>query len=254
MTALVATNALAVLTAAWAVWVRRHSFGSRWDAPITVGVALYGIASALDSSWTSLAAVSFPLTGKHYLLAVLGQICYLAGTAAGLKSVFIRLMPDEDIGHFMKTRITPVVTIAAAVMLTCFFASPKTSTFTANYLYDVGPDNWLRVYFATFLLTFTGLLWTSLFGAVRLRAEPDSGAALPLMFTVSTGSIGCLTFLGAILTGHPGIITALAWPVVFGATAVASLACAVYWRRRLAELSRRQARTDTDRPHRDLLQ
>ena len=244
MTALYLANALAVLTATWAVWVRRHSFGSRWDAPITIGVALYGVASALDSPWASLARVSFPLTGKYYLLAVLGHLCYLAGTAAGLKSDYIRLMPDEDIGPFMKTRILPVVAIAAAVMLICFAASPKTSTLTADYLYDVTPDNWLRVYFASFLLTFTGLLWTTLYGVFRLREEPDSGAAVPLLFTVSTGSIGCLSFLVAILTGHPGIITALAWPVVFGATAVASVACAVFWRRRVAQLMQAPCKSD----------
>lgn len=244
MTALHLANALAVLTATWAVWVRRHSFGSRWDAPITTGVVLYGVASALDSSWTSLAGVSFPLTGKYYLLAVIGHICYLAGTAAGLKSIYIRLLPDEHIDPFMKTRILPVVAIAAAVMLTCFAASPKTSTLTADYLYDVTPDNWLRAYFASFLLTFTGLLWMAVYGGFRLREAPDSGAAVPLLFTVSTGSIGCLTFLVAILTGHPGIITSLAWPVVFGATAVASVACAVFWRRRVARLTQAPSESD----------
>jgi hypothetical protein len=76
LTALYVANAIAVLSACWALWVRRHSFGSRWDGGITVGVALYGLGSALESPWPSLSAASFPLTGTYNLLPALGNICF----------------------------------------------------------------------------------------------------------------------------------------------------------------------------------
>ena len=106
--------------------MRRLSFGSRWDGPITVGVGLYGLAAALDSPWPAMPAASFPVTGTYYVLPALGHVCYLAGTAAGIRSVYIRLLLDEEIDAFMRTRITRVVGVAAVAMLGCLIASPVT--------------------------------------------------------------------------------------------------------------------------------
>lgn len=238
MTALQACNALAVLTSGWAVWVRRLSFGSRWDRPLTVGVALYCVASALDSPWPAIAAASFPLTGKYYLLNTIGHICFLAGTAAGAKAVCLRLLSDDELDRFMKTRVVPVVGIAAIVMLICVLASPMTATMPADFLYGVPLDGWLRAYFATFFLTLTAILWLALFGGVRLSEEPPGvGPARPLLATVSTGSLASLSFLGLLLTGRSDLIPTV-WPVAYLATTVASLTCALAWRHRIAQLSR----------------
>jgi hypothetical protein len=230
-------NALAVVASCWAVWVRRVSLGSRWDAPLTIGVALYGVASALDAPWPAIASASFPLTGKYYLLNTVGHICFLAGNAAGLRAVFIRLLPDHEIGRFVQTRIAPVVTIAATVMLVCVIASPMTSTMPANYLYGIPLDGWLRVYFCVFFLTMTATLWMAFFGGIRLAEEPRSpGTVLPLLGTASTGSLACLSFLVVILTGRTELIPRL-WPIGFLATAAAAVACAVAWRHRIADLT-----------------
>ena len=70
MFALALANVVAVSLAAWAVWVRRVSIGAPWDVGITVGVALYGLGSTLESPWPQMAAASFALTGKYYLLPV----------------------------------------------------------------------------------------------------------------------------------------------------------------------------------------
>ena len=237
MTALLWANAVAVLTAAWALWVRRHSFGSKWDGAITVGVALYGLGSALESPWPSAASASFPLTGKYYLIPVLGQISYLAGTAVGLKSFYVRLLPDDEIGRFMKSWVLPAVAVPAALMLLCALASPGTSSMVSDHLYGVPLDGWLRVYFATYFLSVTALLWAAVFGGVQLRREPDSGAAVPLMTIAATGSIACLGLLSAVLSGHGADVAELALIGGYAATTVTSLACGIYWRRRVAELT-----------------
>lgn len=238
MTALQVSNALAVLFSAWAVWIRRLSFGSRWDRPLTIGIALYCVASALDTPWPVIAAASFPLTGKYYLLNTLGHICFLAGTAAGSKSVCLRLLPDEELDRLMKTRIVPLVGIAATVMLVCILTTPMTAGMPADYLYRVPLDGWLRVYFATFFLTMVAILWLTLFGGVRLsRQPPGPGPAWPLLVTASAGSLACLGFLGLILSGHSDLIATL-WPVAYLSTTVASLTCAYSWRHRIAGLTR----------------
>lgn len=234
MPALHIANLLAVLAAGWALWVRRHSFGSRWDAGITVGVALYGLGSALESPWPAMAAASFPLTGKYYLLPALGNISYLAGTAVGLKSFYVRLLPDAEIGRFMRTWIAPVVAVAAAVMLFSAVASPQTSTMPAATLYGVPPDGWLRVYFATYFVSATVLLWAAVFGGWRLRDGANSGAVVPLMVIALVGSLACLGHLAATLTGHG--MPALALAGGYLATTATALACGVYWQRRVAAM------------------
>jgi hypothetical protein len=236
LTALYVANAIAVLSACWALWVRRHSFGSRWDGGITVGVALYGLGSALESPWPSLSAASFPLTGTYYLLPVLGNICYLAGTAVGLKSCYIRLLPDAEIGRFMRTWIAPVVGVAAAVMLWCAIASPRTSTMPADSLYGLHLDGWLRVYFVTYFLSASMLLWAAVFGGFRLREGPNSGAVVPLMAIAFTGSLACLWHLVAIVSGRDQHAAALLGGYL--ATTVTALACGISWRRRVHAITR----------------
>ncbi len=238
MTALYVLNALAVMAALWALWVRRDTVGSRWDGAITAGVALYGLGSALESPWPGVSAASHPLTGKYYLLPVLGNICYLAGTAVGLKSFYVRLLPDAEIGRFMRTWILPLVAVPAAVMLLCAYASPRTSTMPSAWLYGVPLDGWLRVYFTTYFASVTLLLWTAVFGGWRLREGPNSGAVAPLMSIALLGSLACLAHLASILTGPTHHAPALALAGGYLATTVTALACGIYWRRRVAELTR----------------
>lgn len=238
MTALYLANVTAMGAACWALWVRRQSFGSRWDGAITVGVALYGLGSALESPWPQMAAASFPLTGTYYLLPVLGNICYLAGTAVGLHSFYVRLLPDAEIGRFMRTAITPLVTAAAAVMLLCALASPLTSSMPADNLYSVHPDTWLKVYFATYFLSVTTLLWAAVFGGFRLREGSNSGAVVPLMTIALIGSLACLGHLINILTGHGHSVPALALLGGYAATTATALACGIYWQRRVADLTK----------------
>ena len=238
MSVLYLANVLAVSSCFWSVWIRRHTFGSRWDAPLTVGIVLYGVASALDTPWGAVAAASYPLTGKYYLLNTVGHICFLAGTAAGAQSVCIRLLPDAELHRLMRTRILPLVAVAAAVMLVCVTAGPAADSMRAPYLYGAPLDGWMRVYFATFLLTLTGILWLTLFGGVRLSGEPPGpGPAWPLLLTASVGSLACLGFLAVILTGRADLVPTL-WPVAYLATTVSAVTCAVAWTRRVAELTR----------------
>ena len=247
MTVLHYANALAVLAAGWALWVRRDSFGSRWDGGITVGVALYGLGSVLESPWPAVAAASFPLTGTYYLLPVLGNISYLAGTAVGLKSFYVRLLPDAEIGRFMRTWIAPVLAVAAPVMLVCVLASPATATMPADFLYGVPLDGWLRIYFTTYFLSVTMLLWAAVLGGFRLRGGPKSAAVVPLMVIAMLGSLACLGHLGALLSGHGQLIATAALSGGYLATTVTALVCALSWRRRIAELTQP---THTDPPRR----
>lgn len=237
MTALYLANALVVVIACWALWVRRDAFGSRWDAPITIGAALYAVAAVLDSPWLAVSAASFPLTGKYYLIPALGHMSYLAGAAIGLKSGLLRILPDGDVEPFMRTRVLLVAGAAVAVMAVCVIASPATSTMSADYLYLVSPDPWLTVYFATFFLTLTAVMVAVFLCCLLLRRHPGTTLVYPLMAAAVIGAVSCLAFLGLILSGGGGLVTTVAWPAAYAATVVASLACGLSWRNRLRALA-----------------
>lgn len=230
-------NAVTVIVACGPVWVRRDAFQSRWDRPITVGVALYAAGALLDSPWPAAAAASFPATGKYYLVPALGQICFLIGGVAGLKSGFMRILPDDEVGPFMRARILPVAATAVGVMAVCVIVSPATSVMSADYLYQVTPDIWLTAYFTTYFLAMTGLMAVVIWGLLQLRGgEPQSPAVAPLLVGAGIGFVAYPAFLTAILTNRAELVPMVVWPISYTGITVASLACAFSWRHRASAL------------------
>lgn len=242
MTLLYIANALAVLAVTWAVWVRRDTFGSRWDGPITAGIALFGLGAALDSPWGSVAAASFPLTGKFYLLNAFGNICILLGATRGLKTVAVRLMAVDALRRFMKFRIVTPVLIASAIMLTCVVQSPITSTMPAASLYFIKPDGWLLGYWVAYFLTLTGINIVAMYGAFVLRSGPRSPMHDPLVSATAMGSLACWAFFAAIVTGQTGLVRHAIWPSALLAIIVGALACGFSWKHRRTQLAGRRQR------------
>lgn len=239
MTFIYIVNALAVLVAIWALWVRRDTVHSRWDAPISAGIALFALGAALDSPWAAAATASFPLTGKYYLLNWLGHLSYLLGATRGLKAVALRLMPDDAIGGFMKTRVLPPVLLASTVMLACLLISPRSSDLPAANLYFVAPDGWLVAYWATYFAALTGLNAAAVYGAFTLRSGPRSTTHDLLVGATALGTLACWGFFAAIVTGQDRLIETLAWPGSQIAIIAGAVACALSWRHRAAALSGR---------------
>lgn len=108
------------------------------------------LGPVLDSPWPGAAAASFPLIGKYYLLNCLGHISYLLGATRGLNAVALRLLPDQAIDPFMRTKIVAPTLLTSAAMLVCLGQSPATSTMPASNLYFVAPDGWLSAYWVTY--------------------------------------------------------------------------------------------------------
>lgn len=232
------------------MWVRRDTVHSRWDAPITTGAALYGLAAVLDSPWPGVGAMSVALTGKHFLLSTLGHISYLLGSAIGLKSVYVRLLPDDAIGPFMRTRILPIVYTAAGAMLLAVIASPVTDTSSADHLYLATPDGWLKVYFTAYYSAMAILMGIAIYGGLQLRDGPQPRTVDGLIAAAVAGSLACLSALVAILTGHTSFMATVAWPLAYAATVGAALTRAVSWRLRVRALRGEPEVPKPDRVHR----
>lgn len=238
MAALYLANVAVVVIAAWAIWERRLTFQSQSDSPITYGILLFGLGAALDSPWPGVAAASYPLTGKYYLLMALGHICYLSGAAMGIKATYLRLVPDDAIGPFMRTRIAPLIAVAAILMAGCLVASPVTSTMPAAHLYLVKPDTWLSVYWIIFLGTFIVLELISMFGVNRLRSDPRSVMVNLLLASQFVGTLAILFIAFGILTNRSEIPRILVWPFAYAGIIGGAIAAVVSWRHRVASMFR----------------
>lgn len=232
---LYAANIAVFIIAAWAVWARRLTLQSRWDAPITRGIALYGLGAALDSPWPGMAAASAPWTGKYYLLPALGHICYLSGSV-GIRSIYLRLLPDAAIGRFTRRFLVIPIATAAAVMLACLIASPVTSRMPADHLYLVRPDGWLRVYWLAFLGTLMGLALVSLYGLVRLRVDSRSVMVDLLIASQAVGMLGGLAIALGVLADRITITGFMVWPFVYAGIAGGAIAAVAAWRHRMSVL------------------
>lgn len=236
MTALYVANVIVLLVCSWAIWVRRLTFGSRWDAPFTYGIVFFGAGTAFDSPWSGVAAASAGLTGKYYLLNTIGHIGFLVGAAAGMCGILMRLMPDADLRRFMRSRIIPLVTVAALVMLTCVLLSPATSVMSADHLYLVAPDRWLVTYWAVFIGAMVIMEVISTYGLLRLRHEPDAVGVDAQIVAVAAGVAGLLLIGVGVATGAIRIPVLVVWPLSYVAIGGGALAAALMWRHRVGQL------------------
>lgn len=234
MKILIIANIVAVLVAAWAAWeCRLTTFQSRWDSPKTAALILFALAAVLDSPWRTFSEVSFPLTGRYYVLTVVGHVCYLTACASGVKYIYPRLLPDAAIGPFVRRRLVPSVALAAAVMVIAFAASPLTASLTADHLYLIHPDGWLRLYWLTFYGTLTTILIVALYGVNRLRTDPRSVMLNLLMTSLGLGVLSVVVSALGLLTGNAESMRLIAWPITYAAIAVGAVAVVIAWRHRV---------------------
>lgn len=237
MATLYLANVLVLILAGWALWERRLSLHSRADVPITIGIALFALGAALDSPWPGVAAASYPLTGKFFLLMAFGHISYLAGAATGIKASFMRLMPDEAIGPFMRTRIMPMVTVAAPIMLVCIYNSSCTSTMRVDHLYLADPDPWLSVYWIVFVGALIALEMVSIYGGIVVGRDPRSISAHALAASQLVGVLACVLIGLRLVIGANDAVPVLIWPTAYAAIIGGIVASVYSWRQRIKALT-----------------
>jgi hypothetical protein len=238
MRILLIANVAALLIAVWAVWECRHSFRSRWDSPRTMALMFFGIGVALDSPWRAFSEVQSPLAGRYYFLTLIGHICYLVAGALGDKFIYLRLLPDSAIGPFMRTRILPLILLAATVMVVSFAASPVTAALTADQLYLLRPDGWLTVYWLTYYATMTAVLVIAMYGVNKLRTDPRSVMLNLLLAALVLAALSCVASAWGVLGGRSESIRLLAWPIAYVAISAGAVAVVVAWRHRADSMLR----------------
>lgn len=234
MSIVVLANLIAVAVAVWAVWeLGLISLASRYDSSKSATLILFALGAALDSPLRVLGEASQSLTGRYYVLTVIGHICYLFAAASGVKYIYLRLLPEPDINLFVKVRAATPTLLAAAMMVVFFMSTPLPIAGGADHLYLVRPDGWLAAYWTTFYGTLTGLLVTAMYGVNRLRADPRSVMLNLLLCSLGLGVLSIVGSAVGLLTGRNEEVRHYAWPLTYAAIAVGSLAVVFAWRHRI---------------------
>lgn len=217
----------------WAVWIRRDTFGSRFDSTGTLAAVLFGAGSALDAPWWATAEALSSETGKFYVLKLLAGLCYITGAGLTVSVIYRRLLPDDAIGPFVRKWIGPLVISAGVVMVVCFLASDVTSTLSAVHPYLVRPDGWMTVYWLAHFGTTTALGVVASYGVYHLRRDPRSvwlNVGLASLLTAAV--FGGVAVGYAVITGHLRVLMLVGWLLTYAAFAVAAIGSALQWQHR----------------------
>ncbi len=236
MTALGVANIVLLVFVVWVVWERRLTFGSRFDSPITVGTVLFGAGVGLTSPWPVVAGVPFPFTGKYFALIVVGQFCFLAATAFGIKSVYVRLLSDEAMDPFMRRRIAPLIAVASVALVICFVASSLTLPRPVDQPSFGTLDGWLAASWLTYfgILAVLGLILS--YGVARLRRDPRSVMHRALLLSLVPASLSAVVIGYALVSsGHVNVWIAM-WLINYVAFFGTAIAFVTQWRRRVRDL------------------
>ena len=236
MTAVAAASFFLLVYVVGVVWERRLTFGSRFDSPITIGAALFGAGVGLTAPWPVVAGVQFPFTGMYLVLIVIGQFCFLAAIAFGIKAVYLRLLSDDAMHPFMRRRIAPLVAIASVALVICFVGSSLTLTRPVDRESFASVDDWLAlswlVYFG--FLAVLGLILS--YGIARLRRDPRSVMHRFLLLSLVPASLSAVVIGYALVSRGDVNVWIAMWLINYVAFFGTAIAFVLQWRRRVRDL------------------
>lgn len=228
-------SSLIVLSiAAWSVWTRRFTLGSRFDCGTTLAVALLGMGTVLNAPWD---AIQLPLAGgRCYVLMLIGQLSYLAGAVAAIASVYVRILSDDAFRPFM-LRIGAAASGAAVIMVVAFLASSVPLNCSVIHPYLALPDTALVVYWYAAMGTAALLAAVLGYGILVLCHDPRTVmGSLMLVSTLIACIGGCaLSVVVGVFTGWTQVLSTPAW---FGGqlgSAGYAISAAIQWRRRVQQ-------------------
>lgn len=236
MTALAVANFFLLVYVVWVLWERRLTFGSRFDSPITIGAALFGAGVGLTAPWPVVADAHFPITGMYLALIVIGQFCFLAAIAFGIKAVYLRLLSDEAMHPFMRRRIAPLVAVAIVALAICFVGSSLTLTRPVDRQSFASVDAWLAVSWLVYfgILAVLGLILS--YGIARLRRDPRSVMHRFLLLSLVPASLSAVVIGYALVSRGDVNVWVVAWLLNYAAFIGTTLSFVLQWRRRVRDL------------------
>lgn len=186
-----ALTAITLLTIAWSLWIRRHTWVCKWQAATTLSVTLQGVSIVLTSQFTTphLAEPFAQWTGITHVDDFAGHIIYLIAMVALVYNTVGRLGTDETLRERFKDHIERPATLIVPMLLATFLlgnGSRRVGEFVR-----IPHDLWFTAYWILLGGTIVYLLGYGCRALLVLRGDPRQRSASTIYAVVCVwGGIG----------------------------------------------------------------
>ncbi|GBE66121.1 hypothetical protein MFM001_25830 [Mycobacterium sp. MFM001] len=183
MAALISATLAAIVCS---LWIRRHTWQSRWEAGATLNIALQGCAVLLMSPWAS--ATFGPrlhrILGLWNVEDLLGHLCLVVAVAAIIDHALARLTDEEKVQGLLHRHVAGPIGLGVAILVSVFVIADE------RYHPDLFPAHVSTVWLGAYWLVLGSLLIYLLSYAARvlliLRHDPRSKSTVDL-YLISAG-------------------------------------------------------------------
>ncbi len=194
----------------YSLWIRRHTWRSRWEADASLNIALQGGAVLLMSPWASetLGPALHQMTGHWNVEDLIGHICLMFAAAAIVEHGLARLGDNQQWRRIFRRQIEIPLWLGVPVLVAVFFAANE------RYHPDLFPAHVSTAWFGAYWIVL-GILLVYLFGyAVRVmlivRKDPRSSVTATLYLI--SAAFGLAATVIQVTTAEAGIdITLPVW-------------------------------------------
>ena len=219
------------------VWIRRRSWPLPWDRGLTLSVLLQGVGFALciPANGRYVGRLLFEVTGIGHLRDYIGHSCFIAASITMVHVAASRLMPDDQVGRFMR-RVEVPAAVAAPLMLLCLLSTPQLripGAYPPDF-FIVRHDAWLDAYWLIFVALSTFVLVTLINLLFVLRHDERNRVVATLYINACrAGFISVfLIFINVVAPGAR-IDSIWVWLPLCLSGALSVAASTVSWMRRL---------------------
>ena len=207
MSALISVTLAAVF---YSLWVRRDTWGSRWEADASLNIALQGCAVLLMSPWASetLGPPLHDVFRRWNVEDLLGHICLMVAAAAIIDHGLARLGDQGQLRKIFLRHITGPLWLGIPVLVAVFIAANE------GYHPDLFPAHVSTLWFGAYWIVL-GILLVYLFGyaaRVMLIVRKDPRSTVTATLYLVSAAFGVAATVIQVTTAEAGIdITLPVW-------------------------------------------
>lgn len=214
----------------WALWLRRSSFGCRWEGAPTLVAASAAVAAYLTSGHASefLADELYRLTGGWNYEDFLGHHAAILCAGAAVYMCLVRLEDAPTVQAYYTQWVVLPLTVASSLLQATWEVSPATDAYLPRFE-DLEPDRWLALYWCILCVTLIYLLLLAGRIVWLLKIGEDQRATVLHMWMATFG----VTIMFLLLINFHVLstfdLTGLVWTVGYVATSLWALTPGYSW-------------------------
>ena len=242
----VALISITLACIACSLWVRRHTWYSRWEVAGTLCVAFQGCAVLLISPTASeiLGPPLHAISGMRNVEDYLGHVSYLLAAVALVQTVLSRVIDDDRLQAIGTQWVERPATVCIPLMFAAWASGNGSKVYRSNF-YEVPGDAWLKIYWFLFCAMLIYLLAWTLCGLLVLRRVPRHWPTATVYLVLVVAGIAACT--ARIVTqwcswSERGVV---GWFSTFAGGIIFAVAAARSWRDKTRWFKRRP---DSDSP------